>query len=45
MDFRDMWESMDTANEVLENLGLQFKEIESAVIAIATCLGMRSISV
>lgn len=41
MDFRDMWESMDTANEVLENLGLQFKEIESAVIAIADCLGMR----
>jgi coatomer protein complex subunit gamma len=40
-DFRCAWESIDKSGEVLEKFGLHFKELESAVSAVITCLGMQ----
>jgi coatomer protein complex subunit gamma len=42
-DFRCAWESIDKSGEVLEKFGLHFKELESAVSAVITCLGMQCV--
>jgi hypothetical protein len=40
-EFRQVWESIDKTQEVLQKFSLQFKDMKVAIAAVIACLGMR----
>jgi len=41
-EFRQVWDSFDKSQEVLQKFSLQFKDLQMAIDAVINCLGMQS---
>jgi len=41
-EFRQVWDSFDKSQEVLQKFSLQFKDMKIAIDAVISCLGMQS---
>jgi coatomer protein complex subunit gamma len=41
-EFRQVWDSFDKSQEVLQKFSLQFKDLKTAIDAVISCLGMQS---
>ena len=41
-NFRQAWDSLEKDKEVLQKYSLQFKDMEVAIDAVISCLGMQS---
>lgn len=42
MDFRKVWDSLDKDQEVLQRFSLNFKDMQTAIDGVISCLGMQS---
>jgi coatomer protein complex subunit gamma len=43
-EFRQVWDSFDKSQEVLQKFSLQFKDLKTAIDAVISCLGMQQSS-